>query len=359
MARPQVRGDQAFPGQLRFMESLNNNKGQSVLSVRMKLRIQVAFLITAAIILVLATSTGAQAQTYTQYTIQLKSDTSAAWTIKQVSGINGTADTFAGFQNRITNLVNAAASQTGRPMSIDNASLQMSSAVLTEDSMTTQYMFTWLNFSQTQNSQLNVGDVFAVPGFFNQLYGDGALQINYPTSYTVKSVTPIPDQEDTSTQTLQWLGTQFFVTENPRIILQPERQTVATSGQPYVLIATGTAGTIAGVAGGLMFANRRKIRKKREIASPSPILFETQEEKVLRVLRSNGGRAYQSTIIEQCKFSKTKTSELLSALEKKGIVQRYKKGRDKIVNLNEQARSKNIALTEINQNMVNHSQHDS
>jgi len=49
--------------------------------------------------------------------------------------------------------------------------------------------------------------------------------------------------------------------------------------------------------------------------------------------------AYQSAIIEQCKFSKTKTSELLSAMEKKGIVRRHKKGRDKIVNLNEQAKS--------------------
>jgi len=57
------------------------------------------------------------------------------------------------------------------------------------------------------------------------------------------------------------------------------------------------------------------------------------------VLRSNGGSAYQSTIIEQCKFSKSKTSELLSALEKKGTVRRYKKGRDKIVSLNEPAKS--------------------
>ena len=67
-------------------------------------------------------------------------------------------------------------------------------------------------------------------------------------------------------------------------------------------------------------------------------LLETEEEKVVKVLRSNGGSAYQSAITEQCRFSKAKTSQLLSALEAKGVVQRYKKGRDKIVNLNEQAK---------------------
>jgi uncharacterized membrane protein len=67
-------------------------------------------------------------------------------------------------------------------------------------------------------------------------------------------------------------------------------------------------------------------------------LPETEEEKVLRVLRSNGGSAYQSAITEQCRFSKAKTSQLLTALERKGAVRRYKKGRDKIVNLIEQVK---------------------
>lgn len=303
----------------------------------MKPRVIVVFLITMALMLTLPLSARCQTQTYTEYKIQLNIDSSATWTIKQVSGETVTVDTLQDFQNRITRLVSAAASQTSRQMSVDNDSLQVSTIVLTEHSMTTQYVFTWLNFSRMQDGQLNVGDVFAVPGFFNILYGDGELQISYPANYTVKSVTPPADQEDASVQTLQWLGTQFFVTEKPNIILQLQQQTVANSGQPYVLIVTGLAATAAGIAVGIAFVNQRKKQKRKVVVLRTPAMFETDDEKVLRVIRSNGGSAYQSVIIEQCKFSKTKTSELLSALEKKGIVRRYKKGRDKIVQLNEQA----------------------
>jgi uncharacterized membrane protein len=42
-------------------------------------------------------------------------------------------------------------------------------------------------------------------------------------------------------------------------------------------------------------------------------------------------------IAEQCRFSKAKTSQLVAALEQKGVVRRYKKGRDKIVTLANQS----------------------
>ena len=49
-----------------------------------------------------------------------------------------------------------------------------------------------------------------------------------------------------------------------------------------------------------------------------------------------GGSVNQSIIAERCQFSKAKTSQLLSALEQKGVVIRHKKGRDKIVILAQQ-----------------------
>jgi uncharacterized membrane protein len=69
------------------------------------------------------------------------------------------------------------------------------------------------------------------------------------------------------------------------------------------------------------------------------LLVESEEEKVLRIVRANGGTAFQSAITEQLRFSKAKTSQLLTSLEKKGVVRRYKKGRDKIVTLAEKNRS--------------------
>ena len=64
--------------------------------------------------------------------------------------------------------------------------------------------------------------------------------------------------------------------------------------------------------------------------------LESDEEKVMNFLRSSGGSLRQSRVSEQFGFSKAKTSQLLTSLEKKGVVARYKRGRDKIVNLIEQ-----------------------
>jgi uncharacterized membrane protein len=294
-----------------------------------------------AFLLIIASSGRVQAQTYTQYKIQLNSDGSAALTIIQVSGLNGTVDTWADFQQKVTALVAAAATQTHRQMSVDNDTFQTSTTITSSDSKTTEYMFTWQNISKTENGRLITGDVFSVSGFFNQLYGDGALQIIYPANYTLESVTPTPDERDDSTQTLQWLGTQFFVAEQPSIILVAQDQASANSGQqPYLLIGSVSAVVAAvAVAGWFFLVYRRRKQSSKELPVASTMtLLETEEEKVIRVLRSNGGSAYQSAITEQCRFSKAKTSQLLTALEAKGVVRRYKKGRDKIVNLNEQAK---------------------
>ncbi len=304
----------------------------------MKLRIPIALFIAVAFILVIASSGGVQAQTYTQYKIQLNSDGSATWTITQVSGLNGTVDTWADFQQKVTALVTSAAAQTNRQMSVDNDTFQTSTTITSSDSKTTEYMFTWLNFSKTENGQLIVGDVFGVSGFFNQLYGDGALQINYSANYTLKSVTPTPDERDDSTQTLQWLGTQFFVAEHPSIILAVQDHASANSGQQTYLLVGSVSAVVAGaaVAGWFLVANRRRKQSSKEpVVASTVALLESEEEKIVKVLRSNGGSAYQSDITEQCRFSKAKTSQLLTALEAKGVVQRYKKGRDKIVNLKE------------------------
>ena len=307
--------------------------------VQMKLRISTALFIAIAFILIVASYGRVQAQTYTQYKIQLNCNNSATWTITQVSGINGTADTWMGFQEKITALVNAAASQTNRLMGIDDSSLQMSTFFTSNDSKTTEYTFTWLNFSIVENGRLTAGDVFGVAGFFDKLYGDGELEINYPANYALESVNPMPDQKDASTQTLEWLGTQFFVTENPSIVLKAQEVVPANSEQQpsYVLLASVSAVAIivAVMASWFFFINRQnKVKEKPVMATLH--LRETEEEKVLRVLRSNGGSVYQSAITEQCRFSKAKTSQLLTTLERKGIVRRDKKGRDKIVNIIEQ-----------------------
>jgi uncharacterized membrane protein len=316
----------------------------------MRFRHLIALCFVLTVLFLFALLYRAQAQTYIQYKVQVNIDGSASWTITQILNINGTVDTWEGFQQRVTSLIDAAANQTQREMSLDPNSLSLSTNISTNQSKTVEYLFTWQNFSITQNGQITFGDVFRVNGFFNQLYGDGGLQIRYPATYAVKSVSPVPDEKDYSTQTLEWLGTQFFVNQNPSITLaassatpspSPNQATNSNDWQPYALISLVSALAVA-VSMAVFYVARRRKRKTKELTEAIKLAdmpaIESEEQKIVKIIQSNGGSAFQSSITEQAKFSKAKTSQLLTALEKKGVVRRYKKGRDKIVTLAERGK---------------------
>ena len=93
------------------------------------------------------------------------------------------------------------------------------------------------------------------------------------------------------------------------------------------------AAAILSSLGFYIFRRRRTAKPAPVAIAAEPVEFETEEGKILKLLKSSGGSMRQSAIVEQCKFSKAKTSQLLAVLEKNGSITRYKKGRDKIVNL--------------------------
>jgi len=77
----------------------------------------------------------------------------------------------------------------------------------------------------------------------------------------------------------------------------------------------------------------RENNKKKSIAPPevfSPVI-ESDEERLLRIVNSSESGLLQSQIVKQSQFSKSKTSQILAQLEKKGMIRRYKRGRDKVV----------------------------
>ena len=82
-------------------------------------------------------------------------------------------------------------------------------------------------------------------------------------------------------------------------------------------------------------------KRKRNATSDVPAEFPimSEEDKILKLLRSFGGSMRQSEITNKSRFSKAKTSQLLAVLEKKGSITRYKSGRDKIVTLKERVKS--------------------
>jgi len=314
----------------------------------------IASALVLCLIVLVASILGAQSQAnIVQYSIVVNGDGSASWTITQVTGINSTTDTWNGFMQRALSLVAAAAVQAGREMAVDNSSFEMSTTNFQDSqSKTTEYLFTWLNFSIMQTASLTFGDVFRVNDFFGQLYGDGTLQIAYPSTYMVQSVLPSPNQRNDSQHVLEWLGSQFFVNGKPSVTLTLYSSTTGQPGggtsngaspdwQFYVLIGVIVAAAFSAFLAVFYLARRRRSKRGDLTEAVAPVyasVLESEEEKVLKIIRSHGGSMFQSAITEECSFSKAKTSQLLSALERKGVVLRYKKGRDKIVTLVEQVK---------------------
>jgi len=293
--------------------------------------------------LLFASINHAQVQHYTQYNIKIFEDSSATWTVTQVLDINGTVDTWDGFQHKVFNLVDAAMNQTQREMAVDYTSLQMNTALSWEtQTKTVKYIFTWVNFSYAQNGQVIVGDIFGVDGFFSGLYGEGTVEISYPQQFIIHSVSPTPSERDDDAQSLEWLGSQYFINGHPHIVLIDTNKVSNSDTHIDTLIievATIVTGFSMGVVGFFWMKRRNRQAKEanvnKHLEAPN---VETGEEKIIKTLKSVGGSAFQSAITERCNFSKAKTSQLLATLEKRGVVRRYKKGRDKIVMLIEKAK---------------------
>jgi uncharacterized membrane protein len=293
-----------------------------------------------AVLLLLVAVNEAHCQDYIQYQIYVNSDNSATWTITQVSDVNATIDTWEGFQQKISNLVDGAINATNREMTIEPESIQMETVISWEtQAKTTEYRFRWLNFSTTENGELSFGDIFQTPELFSQLYGDGALQISYPLNYTVISVSPTPNNQDDDLQTLEWYRTQDFMNGNPSITLNLKGQGGnEVSWSQGTLIAAVSAIVIGVSLLGFYLVRRNKQKAKDAPTAATPAdttLTESDEEKILKIIQSSRGGLNQTSIAEQCRFSKAKTSQLLTELERKGVIKRFKKGRDKIVTLTE------------------------
>jgi uncharacterized membrane protein len=221
---------------------------------------------------------------------------------------------------------------------VDESSLQINTT-LSLESKTTEYSFTWQNFSIVQDNELVFGDVFQVKSFFVILYGDAALQLTYPSDFSVKSVSPAPYEKQDSAYILKWSRTQDLVANKVSIVLTTNYQngnSPSSDWQQYeVIIAVLVVGVSLSLFGFYMFK-----RRSNRSASTNPAEFplESEGDKIIKLLKSSGGRLRQSEITEQCRFSKAKTSQLLAALEKGGSITRYKNGRDKIVTLKERVK---------------------
>jgi uncharacterized membrane protein len=126
---------------------------------------------------------------------------------------------------------------------------------------------------------------------------------------------------------LKWISAKDFCAHAPKIVLisSPLQQQVSYTPQLIIL-------TLIVVVPSALFI-LLKVRKRGQGVIKQPVYgaLEGDEEKILKLIEASGGKVYQSIIVKECGFSKAKTSQILTTLEKKGVIRRVRKGRNKIV----------------------------
>ncbi|HVP96950.1 helix-turn-helix transcriptional regulator [Methanoregula sp.] len=284
----------------------------------------------------------------TTYTITLQPDGSAVWAVEYRTPLT-TNDDLAGFQNYSADINNVylpqledlmqhssseAALATTRPMSVSN----FSGSAVVQTSPTGQfgvvtYTFTWTNFSVPEGG-LVTGDSFAGGLYLDK---DSALVIRYPSSYSVTSANPAPDQQ--SGNSLTWYGEREFDAGEPHVVL-------AGPSFPLLPVVIVIAVAIIAGAGVAVYRRKQSVQTAPEDDpddpagpgdQPTPLLtgadLASLKDRILSLLKAHGGERFQSDIVRDLGLPKSTVSSTLNELHQQGIIVKIKKGRENLIRL--------------------------
>ncbi len=187
------------------------------------------------------------------------------------------------------------------------------------------YIFTWNNFARIDEN-ISVGDAF-VGGLY--LSNDNTLIIQYPQDYTVQQVIPQPDK---SGDELVWYGLRSFAKGEPRVILDKPSFSWITAVAAVIILLL--------IAIGIFLLTRKKEVEKNSdqeflesnIEIPEIEMMDL-EERILKLLKENGGALYQSDIGKQLNLPKSTVSSALNQLHDKNLIRKIKKGRENLIRM--------------------------
>lgn len=169
-------------------------------------------------------------------------------------------------------------------------------------------------------SGVNGNGTLAVVTFYAKVQGESVLDL-YETTLINSREQPIAH-----------IATDGNVSTGPRA------WSIVDLLEPYVSIIVILI-LIAGMSSaGFWFFKLRREKTRQGKGETTVQQFATlrldvgdDEEKVVTLLKSAGGRLYQSTLTNKCGFSRSKTSKLLKFMESRGKIRREKRGREKVV----------------------------
>ena len=282
----------------------------------------------------------------TTYTVGIHEDGTASWVIEQSAYLETDADQanfellisqamvyIDQFTSNVSAIIDQAYARTGRFMTAEN--ITVGGNVTRSDVGAygfLDYSFDWTNFATVENTDIAINDSFSNESF---MLGDGGLSILLPPGYTLKSCSPSPDYN--SNGLLQWNSISDLLDGQPAILLSKTPEGTNFLPAYQVLLEVVLPLTCVVLASALVVRTRKKrSESKLETFHDEANKEVGDTERILALLRKEGGQTLQSKITEELKFSKAKTSIILGRMESRGFINRHKSGRDKVVSLQEE-----------------------
>lgn len=244
------------------------------------------------------------------------------------------------FKLRMEPVVAAARNETGRRMELQEVTVTTDrrrppGAIGTYGVVT--YEFVWTHFAMVEDGQIRMDDILV--DFF--LTEDVTMLVTWPDGYQVTE--SIPSSEEPESGMVVWTGPKEFSSDGPEVLVE---RTEGGAGLSVPVSPVGFAAVallcVALVAG---WYRTRARQEEASLETPSvepatetetsepPEALLSDEERVIRLLKDNGGRMKQQAVVEQLDWSETKTSQVVSDLHEADKIERYRLGRENVLAL--------------------------
>ena len=305
--------------------------------------------------------------------IDLQSDGQAQWTVtmrfsveseNESAAFDRLASDFEAGESDVLSVdpfreaADRAGEATGRTMNITSVSR---TADRTDAAL--ELSFTWTQFARTTGDRLALGDVFTTPTgtWLPRLTERQTLVIEFPPAYSVQSSSRALENRTFSIE-----GPAEFDPGRPSAILvrQGPGTTTVTPASETPSPAFGIS-PVFGIGALLVLVVILVLlleRRRRGAGVPTPTgngngdggpVIESgdgsgaagaepapdsgpllsDEERILRLLHSEGGRMKQAAIVEDTDWSNAKVSQLLSEMAENGDIDKLRIGRENLISL--------------------------
>jgi len=253
------------------------------------------------------------------------------------------------FESRMQRTAGAAENATGREMAIEDVTVSAREDTFGQTYGVITYRFQWTNFAGVSGDRLEIGD--ALSGLF--LDSETSLTVRWPAGYQADSVAPQADERKNDSVT--WRGQQTFGESEPRVVVTSGDSAGGDSGSNGLLV--GGLLALVGIAAGAYALRRYGVLGGGESAEPPASMVESDdsnteapagtdadagappaellsnEEQVLQLLESNGGRLKQQQVAGELDWTDAKTSQVIGGLRDEDKVETFRIGHENVVTL--------------------------